>query len=152
MPPRLPPSLLPSTTGSSRSSCEASLPKIRSISHPNARQFSLSSASCYPRTPRGNRLRGMSAIRGTGVAPWIRLSVSEKDVREPRVIRPAPKPNTEHGLWGFFNEDKALLTTPYEESKHGTLTRVGFLSLHPFNSESPRSRMDRGRASSEVLE
>ena len=29
------------------------------------------------------------------------------------------KTDEDHGLWGFFNKDKKLLTQPLEEAKHG---------------------------------
>ncbi len=41
-----------------------------------------------------------------------------KPVLDPKKRTPY-EVNEMHGLWGFFNEKKTLLTEPIEEQKHG---------------------------------
>jgi hypothetical protein len=63
----------------------------------------------------------MSALKGTGVAPWIKLSVQPEDVKMPRQFDVVNEPSPEnHGLWGFFNDKRTLLSTPKEDAAHGT--------------------------------
>jgi hypothetical protein len=81
--------------------------------------FSTSAPQPYPRTHRGNKRRGMSAMRGTGLGPWIKLSVKPEDVEAPRNIEIQPEECPDHGLWNFFNPQRTILSTPLEESKHG---------------------------------
>src|ERR1700742_3328209 len=81
--------------------------------------FSTSAPQSYPRTHRGNKRRGMSAMRGTGLGPWIKLSVKPEDVEAPRQIEIQPEESPEHGLWNFFNPQRTILSTPVEESRHG---------------------------------
>jgi hypothetical protein len=73
--------------------------------------------------PRGNIRRGMSAMRGKGIPPWIKLSVTEADLKTPRKIRPDTEAegviDYEHGLWGFFNKEQTLLTPPKKMNEHG---------------------------------
>jgi len=44
------------------------------------------------------------------------------------VLDPAKRPKVQvdpdHGLWGFFNEDKKLLTRPKDEAAHGIINRA----------------------------
>jgi hypothetical protein len=86
------------------------------------RCFATSEVLHMPREkqPRGNIRRGMSAMRGKGIPPWIKLSVTEADLKTPRKIRPNAEELVDftHGLWGFFNKEQ-LLTPPEEISKHG---------------------------------
>jgi hypothetical protein len=68
----------------------------------------------------------MSAIRGTGLGPWIKLSVKPADVEAPRKIEIEPEDSPDHGLWNFFNPQRTILSTPVEEAKHGmALVRLG---------------------------
>jgi hypothetical protein len=59
-------------------------------------------------------------MRGTGLGPWIRLSVKPEDVEVPRKIQIEPEESPNHGLWNFFNPQRTILSTPVEESRHGT--------------------------------
>jgi hypothetical protein len=65
----------------------------------------------------------MSAIRGDGIKPWIKLSVTQDDVKTPRriqhIFEKKPQNFEEHGLIKFFNKSKQLLTEPYTELDHG---------------------------------
>jgi hypothetical protein len=63
----------------------------------------------------------MSAIRGTGIPPWLKLSVTKADLGKTRKESeiPARTPTENHGLWGFFNQSKTLLTVPHDETQHG---------------------------------
>jgi hypothetical protein len=61
----------------------------------------------------------MSAIRGTGVQPWIKLSVTKDDVKTPRNIEHVYEPNQNHGLWKFFNRNRTILSEPFDEGRHG---------------------------------
>lgn len=112
--------------------CRASWPgasstcqQIHQVSSTFARSFAVSHSPYYPRAAprekeaRGNKLRGMSAIKGGGVQPWIRLSVTKDDLETPRRIKHVFKPNESHGLWKFFNGARTILTDPYELKKHG---------------------------------
>ncbi|KAF2199201.1 MRP-L47-domain-containing protein [Delitschia confertaspora ATCC 74209] len=69
-----------------------------------------------------NRNRGVSAVRRTGPRPRQTLSVKKAQLPVP-VMDPKAKSAIEgdedHGLWGFFNKDKKLLSTPEEELAHG---------------------------------
>jgi hypothetical protein len=62
-----------------------------------------------------NRNRGLSVLRHTGLRPRQTLSVKTKKDFEAKV-----QGDEDHGLWGFFSEDKKLLRTPAEESQHGS--------------------------------
>jgi large subunit ribosomal protein L47 len=61
----------------------------------------------------------MSAMRGTGLGPWIKLSVKPEDVEAPRKIEIQAEESPDHGLWNFFNPQRTILSTPVEESRHG---------------------------------
>lgn len=88
------------------------------------RHFSSSESQCYPRKPRNNPRRGMSAIRGTGIPPWIKLSVTTTDLRSNTRTELPPQESPNHGLWGFFNKGKTILTVPYDETQHGMDIRL----------------------------
>jgi hypothetical protein len=66
----------------------------------------------------------MSAIRGTGLPRWVKLSVTEADVKTPRRRENMEQYITEetHGLWGFFNDKKELLTPPENLLEYGSYT------------------------------
>ena len=84
--------------------------------------FSTSSARSYPRDR--NRDRGVSAIRRTGLRQP--LSVSKYPLPKP-VLDPAkrskPTGDADHGLWGFFNDEKTALATPKDDFAHGLWPR-----------------------------
>ena len=82
-----------------------------------SQHFSTSS----PRYPRdNNRLRGVSPLRRTG--PRQPLSVHKEPLPKP-VLDPAKRSQVEvdpdHGLWGFFNKDRAAMSPPVEHTNHG---------------------------------
>jgi large subunit ribosomal protein L47 len=57
-----------------------------------------------------------------------RLSIKREELPEP-VWDPAQRSEIEtdpnHGLWGFFNSDKTLMTTPDADSSHGrSITKI----------------------------
>jgi large subunit ribosomal protein L47 len=57
-----------------------------------------------------------------------RLSIQPWELPKP-VVDPKKRSKMEvdadHGLWGFFNKDKTLLSEPQEDSNHGELSRHG---------------------------
>lgn len=66
-------------------------------------------------------MRGMSALKGTGLHKRMKLSVSIKDIPEPvpkSEISPE-RGDEDHGLWGFFNKDRTLLSLPEDLGNHG---------------------------------
>jgi large subunit ribosomal protein L47 len=66
-------------------------------------------------------------LKHTGLRPRQTLSVkTKKDFELPRPVAIEAKVHgdEDHGLWGFFPEDKKLLRTPAEESQHGSGTRL----------------------------
>jgi large subunit ribosomal protein L47 len=67
-----------------------------------------------------NKSRGVSAIRRTG--PRVPLSVSKYTLPEPVWNPPgrqAFKTREDHGLWGFFNEERTAMTPPEDLDAHG---------------------------------
>ncbi|KAF2671365.1 MRP-L47-domain-containing protein [Microthyrium microscopicum] len=143
MPPRISSTLsssLPKTTSritALASSSSQWRPQLHQ-SH-NPRSFTTTPSPNYrEKTARGNKLRGMSAIRGTGVAPWIKLSVTHDDLKTPRAITPVYPKNTSHGLNKFFAVNLAtgepeLLSIPHEENKHGRAWTVDELRHKSFD-------------------
>lgn len=66
-----------------------------------------------------SKQRGVSAIHRTG--PRRPLLVSKHPLPKP-VERPTARESTpDHGLWGFFGEDRAALIPPDVEYSHGML-------------------------------
>jgi large subunit ribosomal protein L47 len=67
-----------------------------------------------------NKFRGVSAIRRTG--PRVPLSISKYPLPEP-VLNPQArkefKTREDHGLYGFFNEQRAAMTSPEDLTEHG---------------------------------
>lgn len=117
-----PPAFLAPVFAGSRGQCLAS-------------KFSTSSPS-YTRKKRNNKERGVSPMRRTGLnMPLWRMSVGQ-EVKERGLPAPVDKDkrsklvvDPEHGLWGFFNADKELLTSPVKSLQHGELrVPVWFLS------------------------
>ena len=66
-------------------------------------------------------MRGMSALKGKGIHENMRLTVGIKDLLEPVAEdKITPEVGDEnHGLWGFFNKDRSLLTRPEDLGNHG---------------------------------
>lgn len=73
-----------------------------------------------------NKLRGMSAFRGTGLRKSMTLSVRNEPLPRPVLDRPDPYAETitpdDHGLWQFFGKERRCMTTPEEENAHGQST------------------------------
>lgn len=87
-------------------------------STPQTVLFSTTPTPSYPRDY--NRNRGVSALRRTG--PRQPLSVSKEPLPQPVLDpkkRDAVKVDENHGLWGFFNSEKKVLSTPEEDHAHG---------------------------------
>ncbi|EEP77415.1 conserved hypothetical protein [Uncinocarpus reesii 1704] len=78
--------------------------------------FSCSSTPCARDR---SRHRGVSAIHRTG--PKQALPVSKFDLPKPiPATQHEKRPvNPEHGLWGFFGQDKQTIPTPEDEYAHG---------------------------------
>lgn len=84
-----------------------------------------------------NPNRGVSALRRTGLRHSVSMSryPLPKPVLDPEK-RSKPSVNENHGLWGFFNEQKTPLSTPEEDASHGRswtveeLRRKSFEDLH----------------------
>jgi large subunit ribosomal protein L47 len=66
-------------------------------------------------------MRGMSALKGKGLHKYMKLTVGIKDLPAP--VHPSkltPEVGDEnHGLWGFFNNERSLLTLPEDLGNHG---------------------------------
>lgn len=90
-------------------------------------QFSTSAANQYPRksVPKkrnrdNNPNRGVSALRRTGLKNPV--SMANEPLPQP-VLDPKKRSKVQvdedHGLWGFFNKGKTVLSTPEEDVAHG---------------------------------
>lgn len=94
------------------------LRRVQCLNRPSISQFSTTVPKCRRDN---NPMRGLSALRATGLR-GKRISIRKNELPEP-VWDPAKRSEIEtdpnHGLWGFFNKDKALITTPDEDSSHG---------------------------------
>ena len=64
--------------------------------------------------------RGVSALRRTGLRHPVSMSKVPlpQPVLDPRK-RSKPTVAENHGLWGFFNEQRTTLSTPDQDSQHG---------------------------------
>lgn len=82
-----------------------------------------------------NPARGVSALHRTGLkARTFDFLGSRHNAKRasPTLPEPVLDParrsevmiNPDHGLWGFFNEDRTALTTPEGDSNHGRAWRV----------------------------
>ncbi|KAF2098795.1 MRP-L47-domain-containing protein [Rhizodiscina lignyota] len=69
-----------------------------------------------------NPLRGLSALRGTGLRPRQTLSVRNLPIPEPVLDREEGtkyESDPDHGLWGFFGKSKQPFSTPEQDLAHG---------------------------------
>lgn len=69
----------------------------------------------------GNADRGVSALRRTGLRRPVDMSFQPlpKPVLDPQ-RRSKVQVDPNHGLWGFFNQDRKALNTPEQDNAHGT--------------------------------
>lgn len=72
-------------------------------------------------------------MRGTG--PLVNRGLWKYPLPEPVARGRVPKQTdyedtADHGLWGFFHEDRKALVPPEDESSHGMLTLQ-----HPVNGK-----------------
>lgn len=99
-----------------------------------------------------SKQRGVSAIHRTG--PRRPLLVSKRPLPRP-VGNPEKRAATpDHGLWGFFSDDKATLMRPDVEFSHGMLDTLGNPCHKVENwltSMRCRPLMDYRRATTEIL-
>ncbi|KAL9058442.1 MAG: hypothetical protein Q9162_001737 [Coniocarpon cinnabarinum] len=79
------------------------------------RTFTASSQRCVR-----NRQRGISPMRRTGLRK--KLSISNEPLPKP-VLDPLERSPVEtaedHGLWGFFGDERQALATPEDDAAHG---------------------------------
>lgn len=83
-------------------------------------QFSTSPAVYHRRRKGVNPNRGVSPLRRTGLQFAVGMSKYPlpKPVLDPKKRTPYVVYDS-HGLWGFFNKKRTLLTEPSEERNHG---------------------------------
>lgn len=93
-----------------------SLQCTRNTPHNSVARFSTSPVSWKRRDNNPNR--GVSALRHTGPRKRQTMSVSLEDLPKPVKPERAVEGDTEHGLWGFFRDQK-LMRTPADEAQHG---------------------------------
>lgn len=82
--------------------------------HPH---FSTSPPQCGKSRRDGNRNRGVSALRRTGLRH--RVGMSLYPLPKPVLHKSKPHVDENHGLWGFFNKDRTALSTPEQDNAHG---------------------------------
>lgn len=114
--------------------------------------FSTSPTTFFRKRRHGNKERGVSAVRRTGLR--YPVGMSNRPLPEP-VLDPEKRSkittDESHGLWGFFNKDKKLLTEPLEESQHGMYScPITARSMEAY-TRFLRARMDGERATKQVL-
>lgn len=87
--------------------------------HPHS-YFSTSSPLGERRKRDGNPNRGVSALRRTGLRYPVGMSKEPlpQPVLDPNK-RTKVKTDENHGLWGFFNNQRTSLSTPEEDNAHG---------------------------------
>ena len=117
------------------------LPGISATSNATASSFSTSASSAYPRDK--NPRRGISALRGTGLRNP--LSVSKlpipKPVMDPKKRSKVPV-DPDHPLWGFFNQQKTILSTPEEDDAHGNGVLIGLIPRYMADRRTYRTSVD----------
>jgi hypothetical protein len=98
-----------------------SIGRLRRLDQTPTSYFSTTTMQCRD----NNRVRGLSAMRRSGLR-GKRLSIQPWELPKP-VVDPIKRSKLEvdadHGLWGFFNKDKTLLSEPQEDSNHGKISR-----------------------------
>jgi large subunit ribosomal protein L47 len=95
-------------------------PSARCTRNAPAARFSTSPIRCKKDN---NSMRGLSAVRRTGLRPRQTLSVKQKDFENQQLPTPVPieekvTGTPDHGLWDFFKDQK-LLQTPVADASHG---------------------------------
>lgn len=83
----------------------------------------------------GNPARGQSALRHTGLKKQ-KLSVKPDQLPKP-VLDPERRSKVDvdpdHGLWGFFTEDKEVLQSPTAVAAHGRAWAVAELRMRDWD-------------------
>lgn len=83
-----------------------------------------------------NPARGTSALRHTGLNKKQGISVSLADLPKP-VLDPSRRSTVDvdpnHGLWGFFTEDKEVMQPPLAVSAHGRAWTVAELRVRDWD-------------------
>ena len=77
----------------------------------------------------GNKARGVSALRRTGLKKQT-LSIKPSELPKPvldREKRSRVEVDEDHGLWAFFPEDRKSMATPEEMGSHGRAWHIGEL-------------------------
>ena len=120
--------------------------------HYHRSHFSTSTPVQHRRRKGANPDRGVSALRRTG--PRFAFGMSKYPLPQP-VLDPLKrseiKVDEKHGLWGFFNQYRQLLTQPRDEIEHGMyILSTGELFLRQLMFFT-RSRLDSSRASKKVV-
>ena len=87
-------------------------------------------------------------MRGTG--PLVNRGLWKYPLPEPVARGRVPKQTdyedtADHGLWGFFHEDRKALVPPEDESSHGMLTLQ-----HPVNGKDELTRTGRSWSYAEL--
>ncbi|KAK4548158.1 hypothetical protein LTR36_010027 [Oleoguttula mirabilis] len=115
---------IPRTTTATTASLPAAflLPAFTTTTpQPTARATFSTTPSAHARKD-GNRNRGVSALRHTGIGKKQKLSVSLKDLPRP-VLDPQRRSKVQvdddHGLWDFLPTARTALRTPDELHAHG---------------------------------
>ncbi|KAF2424487.1 MRP-L47-domain-containing protein [Tothia fuscella] len=94
-----------------------SIARTQCLYQPSHSQFSTTSVQQKD----NNRMRGLSAMRRSGLR-GKKLSITPDQLPEP-VFDPSKRSKIEtdpdHGLWGFFNKDRTLLSLPQDDTEHG---------------------------------
>ncbi|KAF2846497.1 hypothetical protein T440DRAFT_471765 [Plenodomus tracheiphilus IPT5] len=126
-------------------------PSLASPTSASVLAFLVPAAQCARSAPRAcfstsparwkkdnNSNRGLSAVRSTGLRPRQTLSVKQKDFANQQLPKPVKieekvTGTPDHGLWGFF-KDQRLLQTPVEEQRHGRAWTVGELRSRDWDS------------------
>lgn len=96
--------------------------------------FSTSQSLSARRKRDGNRHRGVSALRRTGLRKPVGMA---KEPLPVPVMDPTRRSkitvDKEHGLWGFFNKDRTALSTPEQDASFGRSWITRFIGLKPAN-------------------
>lgn len=119
---------------------------------PHQPHFSTTAAVCLLKRRRsvGNPHRGESALRRTGLRRPVGMSKEPlpQPVLDPK-RRSKVQVDPNHGLWGFFNKNKKVLTPPQEDSAMGIIKLPNFYTC--VRLIGPRSRLDCRRITAQIL-